>query len=68
MADWGILEGRWLAFLGKRAVVFEKEGCNVFIHSEVAGACSIVPGEVDARVEIVLPVLGDVVVLLEDAV
>ena len=47
-------------------VVFEEESCDVFIHCEVAGACSIVPGEVDACVEIALPVFGDVVVLLED--
>ena len=47
-------------------VEFEEEGSNVFIHSEAAGACNIVPGEVDACVEIALPVFGDVVVLLED--
>ena len=47
-------------------VVCEEEGCDVFIHSEAAGACNIVPGKVDAHVEIALPVFSDVVVLLED--
>ena len=48
-------------------VVCEEKGCDVFIHSEAAGACSIVPGEVDACVEIALPVFGDILLLLEDA-
>ena len=47
-------------------VVFEEEHCSVFIHSEAAGTCSIVPGKVDACIEIALPVLDDAVVLLEN--
>jgi hypothetical protein len=42
------------------------KGCNVFLHGKAAGALGVVPGKVDASIKIAFPVLGDVVVFLED--
>ena len=57
---------RNLAFLGVRIIPFEAESDDVVIHGEAAGALSLIPLEVDASIQITLPIFGDVVVLLED--
>jgi hypothetical protein len=41
----GSFERRELAFFGKRMVILEEEGCNVFLHGELAGAHGVVPGK-----------------------
>ena len=47
-------------------VVFDKEGVNVVIHGEATGAHGVVPDQVNAGIEVALPVLGEVVVLFDD--
>ena len=47
-------------------VIFEEEGCNIFLHGELTGSLGVVPGKVDAGVKIAAPVFGDVVVFLDD--
>ena len=42
-------------------VVFEKNSVDEFIHDELAGAVGVVPGKVDARVQVAFPVFGDVI-------
>ena len=54
-----------LAYLGVRMVPFEAESCNVVIHGEAAGLMSVIPLDVDASIQITIPIFGDVVVFLE---
>ena len=55
---------RKLAFLGVGVIPFDAESGDVVIHGEAADALSVIPVEVDARIQITLPIFGDVVVLL----
>ena len=55
-----------MAFFGKGMVILEEEGCDVLLHGKAAGALGVVPGKVDAGMKIAFPVLGDVVMFLED--
>ena len=47
-------------------VVLDEESVNVVIHGEAAGAHGVIPGQVDASIEVAKPVLGEVVVLFYD--
>ena len=47
-------------------VIFEEKVRDVFIHGEAASPCGVVPGNVDGCIEIAFPIIGDVVVLLDD--
>ena len=49
-------------------VTLEEEGCNVFLYGESAGVRGVVPGKVDAGIQIAFSVFGDVVVFLDDVV
>ena len=53
-----------LAFLGVRMIPFEEECGDVVIHGEAAGTRSVIPLEVDAGIQIALPIFCDVVVFL----
>ena len=63
--DGSVLVRRKMAFLGVRMITFEAEIGDVFIHGEAAGAMSVFPLEVDASIQITLPIFSDVVVFLE---
>ena len=45
-----------LTFLGVRMIPFEAEIGNVVIHGEAAGALSVIPLEVDAGIQMTLPI------------
>ena len=47
-------------------VVFDKQGVNVVIHGEATGAYGVIPGQVNASIEVAQPVLCEVVVLFDD--
>ena len=49
-------------------VVLYKESGDVVIHGEATGASSVAPGQVDAGIEVAMPVFSEVVVLLHDVV
>ena len=49
------LQGK-LAFLGVRMIPFEAESGNNFVHGEAAGAMSVIPLEVDAGIQMTLPI------------
>ena len=55
-----------MEFFGHWMVVLEEDGGDVFFHGELTGALGVVPFEVDACVEIALPVFGEFVVLFDD--
>ena len=63
--DGGVLVRGKLAFLGVRMIPFEAESGDVVIHGEAAVALSVIPLDVDASIQITLPIFGDVVVFLE---
>jgi hypothetical protein len=46
-------------------VVLDKEGVDVVIHREATGALCVVPGQVDAGIEVAKPVFGEVVVFYD---
>ena len=46
-------------------ITFEAEIGNVFIHGEAEGAMSVIPLEVDDRIQITLPIFSDALVFLE---
>ena len=46
-------------------VVFDEESVDVVIHGEPAGSSSVVPSQVDASIEVAMPVFGKVIVLLD---
>jgi hypothetical protein len=60
------LVGRKATFFRVGVVVLDKESVNVVMHGEATGASSVVPGQVDAGIEVAMPVFGEVVVLLYD--
>ena len=64
--DGSSLQRRELAIFGHWTVVLEEDGGNVFFHGESTGALGVVPFEVDACVEIALPVFGEFVVFFDD--
>ena len=55
------LVGREDWSLGSLVVVFGEHCVDVVFHGETTGALGVVPGEVDACVEVALPVFGEVV-------
>ena len=63
--DGSVLVRGKLAFLGVRMISFEAEIGDVVIHGEAAGALSVIPLEVDASIQITLPIFSDFVVFLE---
>ena len=65
VVDWSVLVGRVLSFLGVGMVELGAQLSDVVVHRQAAGALGVVPGEVDARVEVALFVDGDVVVFAE---
>ena len=65
MDDGSVPVRRKMAFLGVLMIPFEADSGDVVIYCEVAGALSVIPLEVDASIQIFLPIFGDVVVLLE---
>ena len=54
-----------LEFIGFRMIPFEAESGDAVIHGEAESAMSVIPLEVDAGIQIALPIFGDVVVFLE---
>ena len=56
---------RKLEYLGVRMIPFEAESGDVVIRGEEAGALIVIPLEVDASIQITLPIFCDVLVLLE---
>ena len=54
-----------LSFLWDGMIILEEDCCDVFIHGEATGSLLVVPGEVDAGVEVAFPILGKVVVLFD---
>ena len=63
--DGSVLVKGKLAFLGVSMIPFEAEIGDVVIHGEASGALSVIPLEVDASIQITLPILSDVLVFLE---
>ena len=49
-------------------VVFDEESVDVVVHGEPVGASSVVPGQVDAGIEVAMSVFGEIIVLLYDVV
>ncbi len=41
-------------------VVFDEESVDVVVHREPVGASSVVPSQVDADIEVAIPVFGEV--------
>ena len=55
----GGTKGDGRGFVGQEAtliragvVVFDKEGVDVVIHGEATGACGVIPGQVNASIEV----------------
>ena len=44
--------GREMTFFWSGVVVFDKEGVNVVIHGKATGARGVVPGQVNASIEV----------------
>ena len=63
--DGSVLVRGKMAFLGVRMITFEAEIGDVFIHGEAEVAISVTLIEVDASIQITLPIFSDVVVFLE---
>ena len=51
-----LLVGGKLTLIGVRVIPLESEVGNVFVHDEATGALGVVPLEIDAGLQITLPV------------
>ena len=60
-----MLVGGKLTLLGVRVIPLEAEVGNVVVHGEAAGALGVVPLEIDASVQVTLPVFSDIIVFFE---
>ena len=60
-----VLVGGNLTLLGVRVIPLEAEVGDVVVHGKSTGTMGLVPFEIDASVQITLPVFSDVVVLFE---
>ena len=56
--------GQEMTFFRAGVVVLYDESGDVVIHGEATDASSVVPGQVDASIEVSMPVFGEVIVLL----
>ena len=65
IGDRGSLVRREDWSLGFLMVIFGEHGVDVVFHGEATGALGVVPGEVDACVEVALSVFGEVVEFLD---
>ena len=63
--DGSVLVRGKLAFLGVRMISFEAEINDVVIHGDAADARSVIPLEVDASIQITLPIFSVFIVFLE---
>ena len=54
-----------MTLLGVRVIPLEAEVGNVVVRGEATGALGVVPLEIDAGVQVTLPVFGDIVVFFE---
>ena len=63
--DGCVLIGGKLTLLGVGVIPLEAEVGNVVVHGKATGAMGVVLFDIDARVQITLPVFSDVIVLFE---
>ena len=60
-----MLVGGNLTLLGIGVIPLEGEVGDVVVHAKAAGALGVVPLEIDAGVQVTLPVFSDVIVFFE---
>ena len=66
IGDSGVFMGQYLLSFGGSVIVLGEEIGDIVFHCEAAGAFGVIPVEVDSGEAVSVPLLCDVIVLLED--